>query len=371
MNHNYKFHIINQAKTNYNLSYNDYYPYGMLVPTRHNNANIYRYGFQGQEKDNEIKGIGNSINYKFRMHDPRVGRFFAVDPLTKKYPWNSSYAFSENRVIDGVELEGLEVEFVGKNGHTVTFNHENLPKKTFNLDISIKRNITINLPELPDAIGYNLEASLDGTSCAASGSLIAGKSFVFFTKGYYKFQPFIYSYGGGSARLTFPTIGEEISGSGRFSPFIADFTGDDSGITPLSWTKGFLQSSTNAGAFFDIGLSAGFTNFESYPFKKEEGWRGTSFDVGIGLGEGFHFTVTKGLSYYILNEKPVTKTQELLSNKIGKLRLSLKWSEFLSGGQIRGTYYSDILSNFSFPNMNLHESYSTPSLLNGYSGSKL
>ena len=45
------------------------------------------------------------------MHDPRVGRFFAVDPLTKKYPWNSPYAFSENRVIDGVELEGLDVAY--------------------------------------------------------------------------------------------------------------------------------------------------------------------------------------------------------------------------------------------------------------------
>lgn len=42
------------------------------------------------------------------MHDPRVGRFFAVDPLFKEYPWNSPYAFSENRLIDGVELEGLE-----------------------------------------------------------------------------------------------------------------------------------------------------------------------------------------------------------------------------------------------------------------------
>ncbi|WP_338390349.1 polymorphic toxin type 47 domain-containing protein [Aureibacter tunicatorum] len=48
------------------------------------------------------------MNYKYRMHDPRIGRFFAVDPLTKDYPWNSPYAFSENRVIDGVELEGLE-----------------------------------------------------------------------------------------------------------------------------------------------------------------------------------------------------------------------------------------------------------------------
>lgn len=47
------------------------------------------------------------------MHDPRFGRFFAVDPLFKKYAYNSPYAFSENRVIDGVELEGLEVLLVG------------------------------------------------------------------------------------------------------------------------------------------------------------------------------------------------------------------------------------------------------------------
>ena len=49
------------------------------------------------------------------MHDPRVGRFFAIDPLFSSFPWNSPYAFSENRVIDRVELEGLEfgpVEFI-------------------------------------------------------------------------------------------------------------------------------------------------------------------------------------------------------------------------------------------------------------------
>ena len=68
----------------------------------------YRYGFQAQEMDNEVKGTGNSINYKFRMHDPRVGRFFAVDPLIKDYPFYSSYAFSGNRVIDSREIEGLE-----------------------------------------------------------------------------------------------------------------------------------------------------------------------------------------------------------------------------------------------------------------------
>ena len=42
------------------------------------------------------------------MHDPRVGRFFAVDPLNYDYPHNSPYAFSENRVVDGADLEGSE-----------------------------------------------------------------------------------------------------------------------------------------------------------------------------------------------------------------------------------------------------------------------
>ena len=80
----------------------------MLVPNRHRSSDNYRYGFQGQEKDDEIKGEGNSLNYTYRMHDPRIGRFFATDPLAKEYPHNSPYAFSENRVIDAVELEGLE-----------------------------------------------------------------------------------------------------------------------------------------------------------------------------------------------------------------------------------------------------------------------
>jgi RHS repeat-associated protein len=80
----------------------------MLVPNRHGSSESYRYGFQGQEKDDEVKGEGNSLNYTFRMHDARVGRFFSTDPLYREYPWNSPYAFSENRVLDMIELEGLE-----------------------------------------------------------------------------------------------------------------------------------------------------------------------------------------------------------------------------------------------------------------------
>ncbi len=97
------------------VSYTDYYAFGSQQPGRYGNTGGYRYGFQGQEKDDEIKGEGNSINYKYRIHDPRLGRFLSVDPLAADYAYNSPYAFSENRVVDMVELEGLEATSVERN----------------------------------------------------------------------------------------------------------------------------------------------------------------------------------------------------------------------------------------------------------------
>jgi RHS repeat-associated protein len=73
-------------------------------------SEAYRYGFQNQEHDNEL--WSGAVSYKYRVEDPRLGRFFSVDPLAAKYPHNSVYAFSENRVMDAIELEGLEAYFI-------------------------------------------------------------------------------------------------------------------------------------------------------------------------------------------------------------------------------------------------------------------
>ena len=54
----------------------------MLVPRRHSNDD-YRYGFNGKESDNELKGKGNSYDFGARMYDPRTGRWFARDDLFK------------------------------------------------------------------------------------------------------------------------------------------------------------------------------------------------------------------------------------------------------------------------------------------------
>ncbi|MGV3629597.1 MAG: RHS repeat-associated core domain-containing protein [Bacteroidota bacterium] len=92
------------------ISFSDYGPYGQLLDGRHGRVTdkAYRYGFQKQEGDDEIKGEGNSINYEYRMYDPRIGRFFAIDPLSGKYPELTPYQFSSNITICSVELEGLE-----------------------------------------------------------------------------------------------------------------------------------------------------------------------------------------------------------------------------------------------------------------------
>ncbi|TNF48858.1 MAG: hypothetical protein EP305_04245 [Bacteroidetes bacterium] len=86
----------------------DYSPFGVLLKERTVEGAFFRQGFQGQEHDDEVKGNGNSINFKYRMHDPRVGRFFAVDLLSKEYPWYTPYSFSGNEVTYKIEFEGLE-----------------------------------------------------------------------------------------------------------------------------------------------------------------------------------------------------------------------------------------------------------------------
>ena len=68
----------------------------------------YTYGFNGQEKTDEISGSGNHIDFKFREYDPRIGRMWSIDQMFKKYPFYSPYAFSGNRVIDAFDLEGLQ-----------------------------------------------------------------------------------------------------------------------------------------------------------------------------------------------------------------------------------------------------------------------
>ena len=86
------------------LSASDYYPFGMAMRERSFQNTEYRFGFQGQEYDEET----GTDHYTYRQADRITGRFWSVDPLAPKYPHWSPYQFSGNMVISTRELEGLE-----------------------------------------------------------------------------------------------------------------------------------------------------------------------------------------------------------------------------------------------------------------------
>jgi RHS repeat-associated protein len=88
-----------------------YYPFGLTMAGISSKAagklENKKEKFQGQELDDEL-GL-NWYGFKWRNHDPQIGRFIEIDPLTNDYTYNSPYAFAENKLGRGVELEGLEL----------------------------------------------------------------------------------------------------------------------------------------------------------------------------------------------------------------------------------------------------------------------
>lgn len=69
-------------------------------------GDAYRYGFNGQEKDDEISGEGNSYNLGLREYDPRLGRMFSIDPRSPEYQWQSPYVYHRNSPIKVIDFKG-------------------------------------------------------------------------------------------------------------------------------------------------------------------------------------------------------------------------------------------------------------------------
>ncbi len=86
----------------------------MLQPGREyspsTSSGLYRYGFNGKENDNEVKGEGNQQDYGMRIYDPRLGRFLSVDPFSKDYPELTSYQFASNNPVFAIDIDGMEAD---------------------------------------------------------------------------------------------------------------------------------------------------------------------------------------------------------------------------------------------------------------------
>jgi RHS repeat-associated protein len=90
------------------VSANDYYAFGSTMAGRKFSSGAYRFGFNGMEKDDEMKGNGNSYDFGARLYDSRVGRWLAVDPLAAEYPESSPYNGIGNNPILFIDADGRD-----------------------------------------------------------------------------------------------------------------------------------------------------------------------------------------------------------------------------------------------------------------------
>ncbi|CAM1340228.1 hypothetical protein TAMYLO_110007 [Tenacibaculum amylolyticum] len=100
----------------------NYYPFGLEHKGYNNVLNGVKNNLKTYQKQEFTEDLGlNTHEWKYRVSDPAIGRFWQIDPLAEDYMYNSTYAFQENKLGMGVELEGLELAewFMDKVWHGV------------------------------------------------------------------------------------------------------------------------------------------------------------------------------------------------------------------------------------------------------------
>jgi RHS repeat-associated protein len=117
----------------------------------------YLYGFNGQEKDNEIDGSGNSYDFGARMYDARLGRWLSVDPYTGKYPAASPYHYAANSPIMMIDPNGEWVAKFSSDNKSVLFVAEegdNMQTLAVQLGVDYK----VLLETYPDRANWKMTA---------------------------------------------------------------------------------------------------------------------------------------------------------------------------------------------------------------------
>ncbi len=96
----------------------DYYPFGSpMYGRKWSMGDTYRQGFNGQEKDDEVYGAGNSNTAEFWQYDTRLGRRWNIDPV-KKY-WQGDYTCFSNTPLWKIDPNGDD-DFFNADG---TYSH--------------------------------------------------------------------------------------------------------------------------------------------------------------------------------------------------------------------------------------------------------
>ncbi len=68
------------------------------------------------EKDDEVKGSGNHVDFGARGYDPRLGKWLSIDPFAAKYPSIAPYAFTANNPVYYVDPDGQKIYIYYESG---------------------------------------------------------------------------------------------------------------------------------------------------------------------------------------------------------------------------------------------------------------
>ncbi len=212
----------------------DYYPFGMLMPGRTLSTEDYRFGFNGQERSDNLKGVGKMNTAKFWEYDTRLGRRYNLDP--KPNAQLSSYCvfndnpvkftdvlgdvvkldgFSEKKILrilrNGINASKDETPYYFDNNHELQIDKDKASKLTVD-----QKNILKNIDETVQSdIVFTIKKSAD--SDYIPGAITTGGAPA--------------NVGGSGGAATFPNLGADK---------LPDFSGK-SGIT-VFWNG---QAATN------------------------------------------------------------------------------------------------------------------------------
>ena len=131
------------------------------MPGRHYSSANYRYGFNGKENDNDVKGVeGSQQDYGMRIYDARIGRFLSVDPLMKGYPMLTPYQYASNTPIAAVDKDGEEAEVVVDKAKKEM--HINLKIKYTDVEENLLKGQKIALEKLVECFDHYWKPNKDG-----------------------------------------------------------------------------------------------------------------------------------------------------------------------------------------------------------------
>jgi len=267
----------------------------------------YRYGFNGKEKSDELKGEGNSYTADFWEYDARVGRRWNQDP--KPNPSISNYTCFANNPIWFSDIKGdtIIINWTNKSSFTIntTAVNSTINLSDYGFDHDFKGNFSMGLNDLkPDAIGIDLSVSV---------STVVGKSFglniLWHTRGEKSGDvtyPELHLY---EARSITTSVGLNAN-LGIIFGWATNSDGthasNDFVANGVNWTGNFWSAGFGGGAGWISGGASYFTGRNPLKSASGEAWSGIQINWSPGLKVGSETIASS--SIFTLLQKANSKT---------------------------------------------------------------